>query len=212
MRMLLTANLTRIHVVSACQWTSRPAWYGYLSSRVGTSMDVLCRRRIHFQLETKMVRDQQSANLERCRKAFENLLHCHAFGMKVTHLEHGKGSMSIAYQEDLIGDTRSGVVHGGVITALLDSLGGLVVMSSVPDGTAVATLDLRIDYLRPATPGETIRATAECHTLTKHVAFVRGAAYHEVITDPIAHCTGAFMIGATGYTSAGADLPPEANP
>jgi uncharacterized protein (TIGR00369 family) len=173
-------------------------------------MDIRCGRRGYLQLGMKMAREQQPADLERCRKAFENLLHCRAFGMKVTHLEHGKGSMSIAYQKDLIGDTRSGVVHGGVITALLDSLGGLVAMSSVPDGTAVATLDLRIDYLRPATPGEAIRATAECHTVTKHVAFVRGAAYDESATDPIAHCTGAFMIGATGYTSAGADLHLEA--
>ena len=114
--------------------------------------------------------------------------------------------MSIPYQERLVGDMRTGVVHGGVITALLDSLGGLVAMSSVPDGTAVATLDLRIDYLHPATPGETIRASAECHTLTTHVAFVRGVAYHETETDPIAHCAGAFMLGATGYTTEGADL------
>lgn len=154
-----------------------------------------------------MARDQQLADLGRCRKAFENLPHCQALGMKIIHLKHGKGAMSIPYREDLVGDTRTGVVHGGVITALLDSLGGLVVMASTPEGTPVATLDLRIDYLRPATPGAMIRAAAECHTVTTHVAFVHGVAYHESATDPIANCTGSFMIGSTGYTTAGADLP-----
>lgn len=153
-----------------------------------------------------MARYQQPAEPERCRKAFENLPHCKALDMKVIHLKQGKGAMSIPYREDLIGDTRTGVVHGGVITALLDSLGGLVVMASVPEGTPVATLDLRIDYLRPATPGMIIRASAECHTVTSNVAFVHGVAYHETATDPIAHCTGAFMIGSAGYTTAGADL------
>ena len=73
--------------------------------------------------------------------------------------------MSLDYDEKLIGNPRTGVVHSGV-TALLDTLCGLVVMTTVQEGTPLATLDLRIDYLRPATPGETIRATAECYKVT----------------------------------------------
>jgi acyl-coenzyme A thioesterase PaaI-like protein len=92
-----------------------------------------------------------------------------------------------------------------VITALLDTLCGAVVMAAVAEGTPLATLDLRIDYLHPATPEETIRASAECYKVTANVAFVRGLAYHEAIDDPIAHCAGTFMLG-TGFsaTAAGA--------
>ena len=86
--------------------------------------------------------------------------------------------MSLDFDEKLIGNPRTRVVHSGVITALLDTLCGLVVMTKVPEGTPLATLDLRIDYLRPATPDETIRATAECYKVTSNVAFVRGVAFN----------------------------------
>jgi hypothetical protein len=72
----------------------------------------------------------------------------------------------------------------------------------VPTGAPLATLDLRIDYLRPATPGETIRATAECHKVTANVAFVRGAAFHVSPQDAIAYCTGTFMLGGVGFSAA----------
>jgi acyl-coenzyme A thioesterase PaaI-like protein len=62
-------------------------------------------------------------------------------------------------------------------------------------------LDLRIDYLHPATTGEAIRGTAECYKVTSNIAFVRGVAYHTDPADPIAQCTGAFMLGGMGLRS-----------
>ncbi len=133
------------------------------------------------------------------KRIFEAIPHCQALGMKIIELRHGKGFMEVAYHKSLIGNPKTGVVHGGVITALLDTLCGVVVMSAIPEGTPLATLDLRIDYLHPATPGEMIRASAECYKVTEHVAFVRGLAYHDVAADPIANCTGTFMLAATGF-------------
>ena len=121
--------------------------------------------------------------------------------MRLDEVRRGSGTMSLDYHEKLIGNPRTRVVHSGVITALLDTLCGLVVMSTVPDGTPLATLDLRIDYLRPATPGETIRATGECYKVTANVAFVRGAASHGAPQDAIAHCTGTFMLGGVGFSA-----------
>lgn len=115
--------------------------------------------------------------------------------------------MSVAYDERLIGNPRTRVVHSGVITALLDTLCGLVVMSAVPDGTPLATLDLRIDYLRPARPGETIRAWAECYKVTNSIAFARGSAFHRTREDAIAHCTGTFMLGGAGFTTDPSKVP-----
>ena len=109
--------------------------------------------------------------------------------------------MSLDFDERLIGNARTRVVHSGVITALLDTLCGLVVMTKVPEGTPLATLDLRIDYLRPATPGESIHATAECYKVTANVAFVRGAAFNAGPGDTIAHCTGTFMLGGAGFSA-----------
>ena len=142
-------------------------------------------------------------DLERIVKVFENIPHCRAMGMKVVELRHGKGFMCIDYAKRLVGNPETGVVHGGVITALLDTLGGIVVMSSVPKDTPLATLDLRIDYLRPATPGKRILASAECYKVTDNVAFVRGLAYHDIDGDPIANCTGTYMLGSTGFAPKG---------
>src|SRR5512132_2374987 len=130
-----------------------------------------------------------------------DIAHCRMIKIRLVEVRRGSGMMSLDYDEKLIGNPRTRVVHSGVITALLDTLCGLVVMSTVPEGTPLATLDLRIDYLRPATPGETIRATAECYRVTSNVAFVRGAAFHATPEDAIAHCTGTFMLGGVGFSA-----------
>ena len=145
-------------------------------------------------------------DLARVVSAFANIPHCRLLGMRLDELRRGNAMMSLAYDEALIGNPRTRVVHSGVITALLDTLCGLVVMTMVPEGTPLATLDLRLDYLRPATPGETIRAQAECYKVTTSVAFVRGRAFHGTPTDSarnaIAHCTGTFMLGGVGFSAA----------
>ncbi len=143
--------------------------------------------------------------LARIIRAFEGIPHTRALGLRFLSLHRGRGSMAVDYDARLVGNPRTGVIHGGVITALLDTLCAAVVMASVPEDTPLATLDLRIDYLHPATPGETIRASAECYKVTANVAFVRGLAYHETIDEPIANCTGAFMLGATGFSTVAAD-------
>jgi acyl-coenzyme A thioesterase PaaI-like protein len=65
------------------------------------------------------------------------------------------------------------------------------------DGTrAIATLDLRIDYQKPATPGLDIKAHSFCYRVTRSIAFVRSTAYQESEDDPVATATACFMIGA----------------
>lgn len=147
-----------------------------------------------------MIIPNRPPDLRRIIRAFEDLPHARDVGMTFLSLDHGRGSMRMPYDSRLVGNPETRVVHGGVITALLDTLCGAVVMASVPEGTPLATLDLRIDYLHPASPGETIRASAECYKVTANVAFVRGLAYHEAIDDPIAHCAGTFMLG-TGFSA-----------
>ncbi|MGF1639483.1 MAG: PaaI family thioesterase [Rhodospirillales bacterium] len=146
-----------------------------------------------------MKRPPAQPDLERIIKIFEKIPHCRAMAMKIVDLRHGKGFMCIDYSKRLVGNPETRVVHGGVITALFDTVGGLAVMSAVAENTPIATLDLRIDYLRPATPGERILASAECYRVTDDVAFVRGLAYHDVDGDPIANCTSTYMLAATGF-------------
>lgn len=100
----------------------------------------------------------------------------------------------LPYGPHLVGDPDSGVVHGGVITGLLDHTSGGAVMGSLRQPMPIATLDLRIDYMKPATPGEDIIAECHCVKVTHEIAFVRGAAYHKDASDPIALCTGSFIL------------------
>jgi uncharacterized protein (TIGR00369 family) len=114
---------------------------------------------------------------------------------------HAKGDdyieILLPYDEKLVGDPDTGVIHGGAITALLDNAAGFVVRAPATDRTqiAIATLDLRIDYMGPATPGRDVIARATCFKRTRSIAFVRALAFHDAPDDPIATCTATFMIG-----------------
>lgn len=122
--------------------------------------------------------------------------HAMAMGIELIDAAQDGARMKIPYAPHLVGDPETGVVHGGVITTLLDHASGLAVMCAVTDFISIATLDLRIDYHAPATPNRDILCHAHCYKLTKSIAFVRGTAYHETPDDPIAASVGAFMLGA----------------
>lgn len=138
--------------------------------------------------------ERRRPNLAGVVASFASLPHARFLGMRCDEIGPGHATLSIPYQDRLIGNCRSGVLHGGVITALLDTLSWLVVATTVPEDTAIAILDLRIDYLRPAQPGQSVRAAAQCYKITSNVAFTRGVAYHERREDPIAQSTGTCMV------------------
>ena len=76
----------------------------------------------------------------------------------------------------------------------MDSVAGMAVFSKLRVYKPIATLDLRIDYMKPATAGETVYGLSECYKLTSSVAFVRGVAYHGDKSDPVANVSGTFML------------------
>ncbi|NIJ42894.1 uncharacterized protein (TIGR00369 family) [Parvibaculum indicum] len=126
----------------------------------------------------------------------EHVPQARALGLKVEDGARGQAWLSVPYNEDLVGDIETGVLHGGVITTLLDNACGIAVQLALPERIAIATLDLRIDYMKPATPKLDLMAHTHCYKVTKNIAFVRGAAYHEDENDPIATCVGTFMLAA----------------
>ena len=106
--------------------------------------------------------------------------------------------MRLPYDPRFVGNPETGVLHGGAITTLMDACCGASVFFKLKASVPIATLDLRIDYLKPGTPGRDIFARAECFKATNNVAFVRALAFHDSPADPIAAASGTFMISTRG--------------
>lgn len=142
------------------------------------------------------VRDLTPDQLLQTIGAFVGALpHARALNLRVDGVAHGRATLSMPWDQQIVGDPRTGVIHGGAISALMDTCSGAAVLSHPDAGTVTATLDLRIDYLRSATPGQRITARAEVYHLARTIAFLRVIATDEDAGEvPVATATGAFTI------------------
>ncbi len=127
--------------------------------------------------------------------------HVKAIGMRLLEVWQANATVMVPFSDRFIGNRETGVIHGGVVTTILDNVSGIAVFCALEKPSATATLDLRIDYMRPATPGEPIQAHAHCYKVSRTIAFVRGTAYNGDYNDPIATSTAAFMLTSLGKSS-----------
>ena len=124
----------------------------------------------------------------------EALPHARALDMKILTVEDGYAELELPYDERLIGDPRTGVIHGGAVSTLMDTCSGAAVMCHPDSPAGTATINLRIDYMRAAKPGEAITAMAECYHITRNVAFIRAKAFDADFDNPVATAAGAFTV------------------
>jgi uncharacterized protein (TIGR00369 family) len=120
----------------------------------------------------------------------------HGRALGIEYRDSGPNWMELAlpWREELVGVPETGVMASGVIVSLLDTAGGASVWMKLGQFVPIVTLDLRIDYMRPALKGETVIARCECVKMTRQVAFIRGVAHGGDADRPIAHSASTFML------------------
>ena len=119
----------------------------------------------------------------------------HGGALGLTYRAHGPdwAELALPWRADLVGDPATGVLASGPILAMMDMATSVAVWLKFGAFRPQATLDLRIDYLRPATPGRTVIGRGECTRITRAIAFVQGQAHDGDPVDPLAHVAGTFM-------------------
>lgn len=119
-------------------------------------------------------------------------------GAMIESLDPDNIRVRVPFQPMMIGDTGWNVVHSGLLMILLDSLCGISIIQRMTTPTPIATLDLRVDYLRAVPAGADIHVTATCYKIGRNVGFSRGAIYTNDPEDPAAIANGSFMLGTAG--------------
>lgn len=139
--------------------------------------------------------EQPPFNLEEGLNLFlAGVKHSMVLGMTIEEIRQDGLVVRLPYSEKIIGNPDTGVIHGGAITSLMDQSCGLAVAQAIaPKFDITPTIDLRIDYMKPAEPGRDVFAFVTAYHKTKSVVFTRGVAYQDDRDDPIAHCVGNFM-------------------
>ena len=120
----------------------------------------------------------------------------HGARIGIAYHAHGEdwAELRLPWRADLVGDAAAGVLASGPIIALMDMATSFAVWLKRGAFVPHATLDLRVDYLRPARPGQAVIGHGECYRLTRTISFVRGQAHDGDPADPLAHVAGTFML------------------
>lgn len=119
--------------------------------------------------------------------------HARECGIQIESLTAKAALARLPYRREWLGDVERGRIHTGVITTLVDTVSGLAALAATGEFQPIATLDLRMDYLRPALPDKTLYSRAECYRLTRSIAFVRASAWQDREDEPVAVSQTTFM-------------------
>ena len=121
--------------------------------------------------------------------------HGRALGMEFQDSGDNWTELCLPWHDELVGVPDSGILASGAIVSLIDTASGTAVWAALGKFIPLATIDMRIDYLRPAFKGESVFARCECTKLTRRIAFTRGTAHVGDPAKPIAYSASTFMIG-----------------
>lgn len=115
--------------------------------------------------------------------------------LKIEQANQEGVQIRMPFNPDFCLDEEGTMLHGGVLTALLDSAFGLANFIAIDSIESMATLDLRVDYLRPAKSRADVLVFADCYRQTRHIAFGSGKIWFDTgDKEEVARGTAAFAI------------------
>lgn len=119
----------------------------------------------------------------------------HPGWLGLEYADHGENwvELKLPWNEKLLGEPDRPVLASGPIVSLLDMASGMSIWCTRGTFVPVATLDLRVDYQRPAKERAAVWGKVECYRITKSAAFVRGTAHDGDPQDTVATMAGVFM-------------------
>jgi len=149
-----------------------------------------------------MTIDEKTSAAARVREIADSFArripHGHDIGMRLEEESaDGKTRLRLAPQPGLAGDNGGAFFFPGVLFSLADSASGLAVFRSLDRVVPIATLDMRIDHLAPATMDADLRAEAECYRMTRTVAFTRCELMAGPESRVVAIVIGTFMLSSS---------------
>lgn len=140
-----------------------------------------------------------SASADMVDTFLTNIPHIVATGQKCRSMGTGTATMVLPARDPWVGDTLHQSMHPGCATALADNTCAMAVTSLMNPVGPLATLDLRMDFLRPAKAGVDIVCEATCVRLSAHVGFAQGKVFQDGLAEPVALVSANMMLGTAGH-------------
>ncbi len=121
--------------------------------------------------------------------------HAKEIGLEVISVTAEAVELRLPYRDSWLGDIHHRIINTGALTVLADSACGMAVLSQMERFQPIATVDLRMEYLRPAVADAAVHCRAECYHMTTYISFARAVLWQDDPKRPVAQTQGVFMMG-----------------
>lgn len=118
--------------------------------------------------------------------------HTKDLGLRLIAYGDNWAELAFDYAPRLASSAETGILASGPIVSLIDTASGMAIIARNGEMQSMATLDLRVDYMRAAVPGRSMHARATCYRVARNIAFVRCEAHDGDPDDLVATAMGSF--------------------
>lgn len=146
----------------------------------------------------------QAEFLQRLGDGFNEVIpHNVDIGVKTESISKGDVVVHLPFREHWLADPQHGLIHTGLVISIADSASGLAVFSTIGGGERIATLDLRLDYLRAALAPHDLFCRAHVVRETSRIVFVTAHVFQRIDGEELRVAIGQGSFMRTGRRKGG---------